>query len=279
MNAIKTEENRTNLDRYTLSLQNEVKNYTEYKENQVVTFNFKSKENEFFNISTKKWVEELKWFKILSKLQRFFYTFPNDEWKKETYITNVILDKTEKLSFYKDWVKFKIFWKEDFSYDELTKQSIEVDWMNKKIIVVWILDWKLTKVETSYTSETPLKEYMSKSEWENTVDIKWEERKWRKNSYRVLSFRKSEEQKVFKNEELMEFLQKLDEDFKRTNEWLAKNDKKDEVIVKEENKTDIQIEENTNEMKTKEEVMNEEIFNPQSYNNPKFDNLNSQNPF
>jgi len=270
MNAIKTEENRTNLDRYTLSLQNEIKNYTEYKENQVVAYNFKSKENEFFNISTKKWVEELKWFKILSKLQRFFFTTTDDKWDNITYRTNVVLDKIEKLSFYNDWVKCKIFWKDEFNYNELTKMSVEVDWMNKKIIIVWILDWKLTKIETSYTSEIPLKEYMSKSEWENTVDIKWEERKWKQNSYRVLSFRKSEEQKVFKNEELMEFLQKLDEDFKRNNDSLGKNDKKDEVIVKEEN---------TNEMKTEEEVKNEELLNPQSYEDPKFNNLNPQKPF
>lgn len=227
-----------NLERYIENLTNEVTEYKRNKESQVNYYTFKSNDNNFWNVITEKTLDELKWFKILSKLQRFFYSIK--VWENyETCMTNVILNHSENLSFYKWWKIQEINWKTEFTYKELVELSRETKWMNKKIIIIWILDWKLTKLESSYTSETPFLRYLSENT-KRTVDIKWEERRTRENKiYNILSFRESETQINITNEEFANYLNKLELEFIRMNQSLKEEAKKEEKAQEEVKEVDL----------------------------------------
>ena len=216
----------TNLEKYIENLTNEVAEFKRNKESQVNYYTFKSKDNNFWNVITEKTLDELKWFKILTKLQRFFYSMK--VWENyETCMTNVVLNESEKLSFYKWWQIHEVSWKTEFTYKELVELSRETNWMNKKIIIIWILDWKLTKLESSYTSEIPFLRYLSENT-KKTVDIKWEEKRTRENKiYHILSFRESEKQINITNEEFANYLNKLELEFIRMNQALVKEVEKD----------------------------------------------------
>lgn len=60
------------------------------------TLIFKSQENIFINTFDQKEFRNLNGFTILTILDKFFYTDPNS---RVTYISNVIVDKSESISF------------------------------------------------------------------------------------------------------------------------------------------------------------------------------------
>lgn len=186
---------------------------------EVASYNFKPIENHFFETNLGKTIKVLNWFTILSIGHRFFYTDKNT---KATYITDVIVDKSETLSFSKDKSKYKLFWQEKFTFDELEKKSFEIgSWVNRKIILFWVFDWKLTKLEASVISERNILSYVKNNENEPTADICWTEKVYKDNVTSVLSLVKSKKPQLNLSEsDELQYLQELDTHITTTNKNL-----------------------------------------------------------
>lgn len=75
---------------------------------EIQNFNFKSQENVFINTFDQKEFRNLNGFTILTILDRFFYTDPNS---KVTYISNVVVDKSEKYLIFTMKIKSKFILK------------------------------------------------------------------------------------------------------------------------------------------------------------------------
>lgn len=181
---------------------------------EIQNFNFKSQENVFINTFDQKEFRNLNGFTILTILDRFFYTEPNS---KVTYISNVVVDKSETISFSLWKSKVSLFWKTEFSFEELEKLCYEWKWFNRKIILVWIYDWKLTKLESQVTSERTILLYLKNSDNENTVDISTTERKYKENTVNVLSLTRSKKQISLSQDEENEYYSDLSEHINSTN--------------------------------------------------------------
>lgn len=201
--------------RYKKALQASIDNTN----TEVVNYNFKSLDNVFYDTYTNKEVKNLNWFTILVMLNRFFYTDPET---KVTYISNVTVDKSETFSFYNDKKKYVILWKEEHSFDELEKMTYENKSVNRKIILVWILDWKITKIEAQVTSERVVLSYLKNHENENTVDVSWIERKYKDDVVAsILFLDKSKKQVTFTQDEENQHFQDLDSHINSINKSLS----------------------------------------------------------
>lgn len=183
----------------------------------VINFSFKSQENLFINTFDDKKFKNLNWFTILTILDRFFYTDPIS---KSTYISNIVVDKSETISFSLWKSKVNLFWKQEFSFDELDKLCYEWKWLNRKIILVWIYEWKLTKLESHATSERNILLFLKNSQNEKTVNISSTEKKFKENTVNILSLEKSQTQFSLSEDEENDFFNYLEEHIKILNDNL-----------------------------------------------------------
>lgn len=220
MNSPITQVNTNVTSRFKQSLTSKI----EEKVNiEIQSFNFKSQENVFINTFDQREFKNLNGFTILTILDRFFYTDPNS---KITYISNVVVDKSESISFSVGKTKTSLFWKYEFSFEELDKLCYDSKWFNRKIILVWIYEWKLTKLESQVTSERTILLYLKNSNNENTVDIWTIERKYKENTVNVLSLTKSQNQITLSQDEENEFYSDLNEHILSTNNNLFSKEEK-----------------------------------------------------
>lgn len=216
----------TNLEKFKLSLNNKLEKHRSYRSNTILDYKFSSTKNQFECSRNDEQLSEMNWFTIISVVERFFYTKTTVGWTKEHYISNVILFEDETISFYKDWEKQRVFEQSDFTYKELIELSKTNKSLNKKILIIWMYKWKLTKIETSYTSEIALQDFLDNEENNKTANIKWVERStklrnWDMVNYNVLSFKTSEDQLTFSDEEETNNFDKIANNIEYINSWLS----------------------------------------------------------
>lgn len=194
---------------YSSKFKNILNRRIEEKTNlDIANYNFKSRENIFCETNTWKKMNALNWFNPLTLLHKFFYTI---ESTNETYISNIIIDnENEKVSLYSKWKILSIAWKTEFTFEELEKLSFDLTGLNRKIILVWIYKWKLTKIETQATSEKTVLSYLSPNTENWTFDISWVEKKFKENTTNILSLVKSEKQVNISPSDENEYFKELD---------------------------------------------------------------------
>lgn len=209
----------------------------------VTNLSFKSQENLFINTLDNKKIKSLNGFTILTILDRFFYT---DNISKSTYISNLVVDKSESISFSLWKSKVSLFWKQEFSFDELDKLCYEWIWLNRKIIIIWIYEWKLTKLESHVTSEKSILLYLKDFQNEKTANISSTEKKFKENTVNILSLEKSQNQLNLSTDEENEFFNELEEHIKTLNHnlfsnWDTSKESKEDTEEKEQKNNDDQL--------------------------------------
>ena len=200
--------------KYKQSLQKSVDNSNA----EVLNYIFKPRDKVFVDTFSDQTYESLKWFTILSILNRFFYT---DENTCITYISNIVADKDEKIVFSFKKRSCDVFGKLEHDFAELDKLSFGQKGLNRKIILVWIYKWKLMKIEAPVTSERWILAYLQEANNENTADMSSTEKKYKEGmSTSIIALEKSQNQIYLDQDSETKYFKTLDDNIKTLNNGL-----------------------------------------------------------